>query len=141
MTGAVTIHADMRAAFRARLRTIAGLPSLVAWEGRRFTATAGQPFVRESFRPITSVPRAVGRGGTIAHRINGILTLFFPSGDGTLAIEEAAGLILAGFAPGTSLVHGSAAGSVQQAERGALMVEPDWLSCPVTVSILAYTAN
>lgn len=141
MTGVSTIHSDMRAAFRARLQQVAGLPTAFAWEGRTFTPQIGTPFIRESFRPITSTVRALGRGGTIAHRMTGNLSIFYPAGKGTVDVERAAGLILDAFSPATSLVYGTSSGTILQAERAALLQEPDWVSCPVVITVLAYSAN
>lgn len=141
MTGVATIHSDMRAAFRAKLQSIAGLPSAVAWEGRPFDGRLTAPYIRESFRPLASTVRALGQGGTIQHRMTGNLSVFYPAGKGTLEVETAAGLLLEGFAPGTALVYGVAKGVVMQAERAPLVQETDWLSCPVTITIIAYTAN
>lgn len=141
MSRAATIHADMRAAFRAALRAVGDMPAQIAWEGRPFAPTVGQPFIRETLRPLTSTPRALGKGGTIAHLMTGNLVLFFPAGKGTGAIDEAAGLILQAFAPGTSLAYGDAAGTVAQAERYALNHEADWVSCPITITITAHTVN
>lgn len=141
MTGVATIHSDMRAAFREQLLSIPGIPTAVAWEGRPFDPKTSEPFIRESFRALASQVRALGTGGTIAHRMTGNLSVFFPAGRGTVGVEAAAGLLLQGFAPGTALVYGDAKGIVMQAERAPLMQEPDWISCPVTITIVAYTAN
>lgn len=141
MTGVATIHSDMRAAFREQLLAIPGIPTEVAWEGRPYDPKVGTPFIRESFRALASSVRALGRGGTIAHRMTGNLSIFFPAGRGTLGVETAAGLLLKGFAPGTALVYGGASGVVMQAERAPLVQETDWISCPVTITIVAYTAN
>jgi hypothetical protein len=135
------IHKDLRAAWRAHLLTVTGLPSAWAWEARAFTPVIGTPWTREAFRPITSKPRALGTGGTIAHRCTGNLSLFFPSGNGTTAIDDAAGQILAAFKPGTPLVYGIAKGTVLEAERAGLITEPDWVSCPVIITITAYSVN
>lgn len=141
MTGVATIHSDMRAAFRAKLQSIEGLPSEIVWEGRPGTPNVSTPFIRESFRALSSQVRALGQGGTIAHRMTGNLSIFYPSGKGTLDVERAAGLLLQGFAPGTALIYGDAKGIVMQAERAPLLQETDYLSCPVTITIIAYTAN
>lgn len=135
-----TIHTNMRAAFRSWLQGVPSLPT-VAWEGRLFTPTPGTPYVRESFRPISSEVRAIGPSGTIAHRMTGNLVLAYPIAKGTAEIEAMAGSILTRFKPGTSLTYGSESGIVMQAERAPLYQEPDWLSCPVTISLVAYTAN
>lgn len=138
---ALVVHTAMRSAFRQVLIDLEGIPAAKAWEARKFSPVKGTPFVRESFRPVTSRPRAVGTGGTIAHRMLGIATLFYPAGIGTKEIEEAAGVLLDAFEPGRSLVYGLQSGVVQQAERAGLITDPDWVSCPVTVTIMAYTAK
>jgi uncharacterized protein YjlB len=137
---AATLHLDMRAAFRSKLLAFPDLP-MVAWEGKVFNDELGKPFIREQFRAITSNVRALGPGGTIAHRMTGNLLLFFPAGNGTVEIDTMAGLLLDHFAPGQSLAYGSSAGTIMNTERAALLQEPNWLSCPITISITAYTAN
>ncbi|CAB4122354.1 Protein of unknown function DUF4128 [uncultured Caudovirales phage] len=141
MTGIATVHSDLRSAFRARLQAINGLPSGRAWEGRSYAPQIGTPFIRESFRPISSTVRAVGIGGLIAHKMTGNLNLFFPAGKGTADVEQAAGLILAAFAPGTSLVYGPSSGVILQAERSPILQEPDWISVPLTITVYAYTVT
>lgn len=122
-------------------RLVAGLPMGRAWEGREFNQQVGQPWLRESFRPLVSVPRALGAGGTIQHTMTGNLSLFYPAKKGTLAVERMAGAVLDLLAPGTSLAYGANAGIVQQCERQPLLQEPDWISAPVIVSITAYTSR
>jgi hypothetical protein len=137
---AQTIHIHMRAAARALLQTVQGLPA-VAWEGKRYTAKVGVPFIRESMRPSLSIPRALGRGGTISHTMTLYLVLFYPIGEGTLAAEDMAGKIVAKFPPGLSLVYSGSSGVITQSQRRAIITEPDWLSLPVEISITAYTVN
>lgn len=122
-------------------RIVAGLPSGRAWEGREFNQQIGQPWLRESFRPLVSAPRALGAGGTIEHRMTGNLSFFYPAKRGTLAVERMAGAVMDLLAPGTSLAYGQNAGVVQQCERAPLVQEPDWISAPVIVSITAYTSR
>jgi hypothetical protein len=138
---AALIHRDLRAAWRTALLAIAGLPTAWAWEARPFTPAIGTPWTREEFRPVTSRVRALGTGGTIGHRCTGKLSLFFPAGHGTADVEAAAGLVLAALKPGTNLVHGTANGLVLEAERAGLITEPDWVSCPVTITITAHSVN
>lgn len=137
---AATIHADMRAAFREKLLTLPDLPE-VAWEGREYLDKAGTPFIREQFRPVFSRVSAVGYGGTIEHRMTGNLTLFYPTKKGTMALDAMAGSIFTLFLPGQSLVYGESAGVISNTERNAVLQEPKWLSCTVTVTITAFTAN
>lgn len=137
---AATIHADMRAALREKLLTLSDLPE-VAWEGREFNDQLGTPFIREQFRPVSSRVSAIGYGSTIEHRMVGNFTLFFPAKKGTIAIDDLAGRIFTLLLPGQSLVHGGSAGTIQNTERNALMQEPNWLSCTVSVTIMAFTAT
>lgn len=141
MTGVLTLHTDLRAACRAKLLTVAGIPTDIAWEGESKDAGFGGPFVREAFRPIFSDKRAIGPTGTIQHRCALNLNLFYPAGQGTLAIEAAAGALLDAFRPGTSLAYGASSGMVQKAERMGLGQAPDYLDCPIIITITAYTAN
>lgn len=135
-----TIHPDLRAACRARLLTVSGLPDM-SWEGIGIGYGFDGPYINESFRPIYSQKRAVGPTGTVLHRCTFNLTLFYPAGKGTVDIEAMAGAILAAFAPGTSLVYGTAKGLVEQAERRGLGQSPDYLDCPVIITLSAYTAG
>lgn len=137
---AITIHGDMRAASRALVLAIAGLPDQ-QWEGRDYSPTKGTPYVSESFRPIASDVRATGVGGTIAHSMNSSFTLHYPSNAGTLAIEAMAGAIMEAFRPGTALSYSTSSGVVLKAERGPLLQEPDWINCSITINIVAYTSN
>jgi hypothetical protein len=137
---AATIHADMRAAFREKLLTLTDLPEM-AWEGREYSDQIGTPFIREQFRPVYSRISAVGYGSTLEHKMTGNLTLFYPAKKGTIAIDAMAGALFALFLPGQSLVHGESSGTISNTERSALDQEPNWLSCTVTVTITAFTAN
>lgn len=137
---AATIHADMRAAFRQKLLSLPALPE-VAWEGRDYLDRAGVPFIREQFRPIYSRIAAIGYGSTIEHKMSGNLTLFYPAKKGTLELDAMAGQLFTLFLPGQSLVYGDSAGTISNTERSAGLQEPKWLSCTVTVTITAFTAN
>lgn len=137
---AATIHADMRAAFREKLLTLSDLPE-IAWEGREYLDKAGTPFIREQFRPVYSRIAAIGYGSTIEHRMTGNLTLFYPAKKGTLPLDTKAGELFTLFLPGQSLVYGGSAGVITNTERNAVLQEPKWLSCTVTVTITAFTAS
>lgn len=136
---AATVHQNLRAAVRANLLEVSGLPK-AAWEGIAFNDN-GEPFIRESFRPIASTLVSIGSGSTIRHRIDVLLTLFYPSGDGTVAIEAMASALLSKFSPQTRLSYGGDEGMVMGAERRPILTEPDWLSLTVTISIHAYTTS
>ena len=111
------------------------------WEGRRYQPTKGRAYVSEQFRPISSVPRATGIGGTIAHTCTGNFTLHFPADDGTLGIDVMAAKIMDKFSPGSSLAYGDSTAVVLQAERAPLVQEPDWINCAVIITVVAYTSR
>lgn len=131
----------MRAGLRQALIAITALPAAKQWEGRFADMARGTPFVSESVRPVSSVVRALGLGGTIAHTINATFTLHYPADTGTSQIEAAAGALMQAFRPGTSVVYGTSKGIVQSAERGPLLQQPDWINCPVTITVVAHTVN
>ena len=137
---AATIHPDLRAAFRTKLLTLPDLPE-VAWEGREYADHIGTPFIREQFRPVYSRIAAIGYGSTLEHKMTGNLTLFYPAKKGTAALDAMAGALFTLFLPGQSLVYGESAGTISNTERSAALQEPNWLSCTVTVTITAFTAN
>jgi hypothetical protein len=138
---AATVHADIRAGLRQSLLAISALPSQKQWEGRAFDIAKGTPFVSESVRPVSSDVRSLGIGGTIAHTINATFTLHYPANNGTTQIEAAAGALMQAMRPGTSVVYGTAKGIIQSAERGPLLQQPDWINCPVTITVVAHTVN
>lgn len=137
---AATFHKNIRAGIRQKLLTLSGLPK-VSWEAKSFIVVKGTPFISESFRPISSVVRATGVGGTIAHTITANFVLYYPSDTGTTTIDATAGSLLQLFRPGTSIVYESDSAVVQQAERQALMQEADWVSCPVIITMVGHTVN
>lgn len=136
----LTVHSDLRAALREGLLEIANIPEQ-HWEGRRYQPTKGRPYVSEQFRPISSVPRATGIGGTIAHTCTANFTLHYPADDGTLGIDEMAAKIMDKFSPGSSLAYGTTTAVVMQAERAPLLQEPDWINCTVIITVVAYTSR
>lgn len=137
------LHADLRAGLRKALQGTPGLPASVSWQGLKFTPVVGEPFLREVVRPISSRPRAIGRGGTIEHKVLAVYTLVYPAGaaDVVLSIERAAGSLLASFPPGFSVYYGDNSAFVLIAESKPLMQDNDWLQCPVEITLMAHTAN
>lgn len=136
----ITIHENMRAAFRSALLEIDKLP-VQHWEGKQFFPIKGTPYVSETFRPISSIPRATGIGGTIAHTMTGNFILHYPANEGTVDLERMAAKIMDKFFPGSTLSYGGEAGVVTQSERGPLLQEPDWVNCTLVVTLVAYTSR
>ena len=134
-----TVHPNIRAAARQVILATAGLPASKFWEGEAFSTTLGQAYLLENVAPVGSVPRATGSAGTIAHTIAVRATLGFPAGKGTLPIEQAVAALMVAFAPGSWLTYGGDSGVIQKCERTSLRQEPDWISCTVTATVVAYT--
>lgn len=125
----------------ASVTVSAGLWQGRAWEGMPYAPVRGAPYFSESMRAVSSQVRALGAGGTIAHAMRGALVLYYPAGRGTLSVERMAGAVMKHLKPGTSLVYGTSAGVVTEASRSPLLQEPDWISCPVIVSVAAHTTS
>lgn len=135
-----TFHANLRAAIRQKINTQPGLPA-PAWEGRAYQPFKGTPYFSESVRAISSVVRALGLGGTIAHTITANFTFHYPAGKGTTAIEGMVGNVMALFRPGTTLSYNGDSAVVQQAERTAVSQEPDWINVTVIITAVGHTVN
>lgn len=135
-----TFHANMRAAVRERLVSLAGMP-VVAWEGRAFQPVKGTPYISESVRAVSSTVRALGVGGNIAHTVTASFRLHYPAGKGTQAIDATAGALLAHFRPGTVLAYSADSAVVQQAERTGNEIEPDWINATVIITFIGHTVN
>lgn len=138
--GIETFHSNIRAGIRARLITLADLPAM-AWEAREFSPVKGTPYISETLRPVSSRVRALGRGGNQAHTLIQTFGLFFPANQGTTASDALAGKLLKLFEPGTGIAYGGDTAMVQEAERMALVTQPDWINVPVIVTMTGYTAN
>src|SRR4051812_24696713 len=119
-----TIHPDIREACRVRLKTAAGLPTRRAWEGFKFQPVTEQKYIEDKLIANGSPPRA---NRAIEHRMSYIVTLKYPSDQGTADIEAMAGVLLDLFKVGTVLTNGSSSATCMSAERrGAIVQEPAW---------------
>jgi len=135
-----TFFPDLRAGMRQRLLTLAGLPA-VAWEDVAYRPVKGTPYISEVVIPVSGQVRGTGRGGYLAHDVMVNLTLHYPSGVGTLAIEQMAGKIMNLFSPGMAISYSTASVIIDQVERGGIITEADWLGLLVSISIVGHTAN
>lgn len=144
-----TIHANLRAAYRTRLLTLADAAfaaDRVAWEGDDDYQPPSEstPYFSESVRAgpsrRLSFGNANGTGDTLEHSIEATTSLFFPKGD-TIAIERCAGELLALFRPGTTLTYAGEGATISNVSRSALYADGARVACAVTVSLYAYTQN
>jgi hypothetical protein len=114
------------------------MPDL-ALENEKYTPLSGRPFVNESVRNVSS--KAGPMGGIIRHTILMTLTLFYPPERGTLGIERMAGRLVKRFAAGQKIEYGDSAAVITDCEMKPMLREPEWLQCPVTASLIAWTLN
>lgn len=133
------VHANVRAAVRQRIGSLAGLPAARHWEGEDFAPERGVAFLSETLRPISSAVRGLGASGAIQHNIVASLALNYPAGQGTLQIEQAASALMDGFRPGLSVSYAGQTAIITQVERSPLRQEPDWLQTTVSATLIAYT--
>lgn len=135
-----TFHIHLRAALRERLLAMTGLPD-VAWEGKAYAPVVGKPYISESMRAVSSLVAAPGRGGYRAHTVTFNLMLHYPANKGTVPIETMAGLLLQHFSPGSTVSYQSVSVVIQNSEKRALLQEPDWIACPVIITMTGHTAD
>lgn len=120
------------------------LPAGRAWEGVTYYPETGRPYVAESFRPVVSKGRAVGNPGgtgTVEHQIQASANFFYPSEQGTLAVEGMAGAALTHFRRGLKLSYGGVSALIADCARAQLYADGGWIACPVTLTLIAYTQS
>lgn len=137
-------HDAIRAAAREKLiATVAGTTAprpVFAWEGEGFQPVVGSAYIAETFRPVASIPRSIGRSaGTIEHRAAVALVLRYPAGKGTKPATLMAGTILAAFAHGVVLVRSGCAATVLSSELAPGLQDPDWYAIPVNIALIGHT--
>jgi uncharacterized protein DUF4128 len=143
---AAVVHPDVRSACRTRLLTLNDLPlrdgptaEAAAWEGYHFEPVKGEAYFEDALLPVSDDPAALG---AIHHDMQYVVTLRYPSGDGTAEIEAMAGKLLELFSPGTGLTYEDTSCLCMKAERrGKIRIETDWVSATVAVRISSYTVN
>lgn len=140
---ALALHTDIAGGgtSSAGVFTVA-LPSERAYEGVTYHPTTGRPFVAESFRPGPAQRRSIANasgGATIEHRIEATFALFYPTEQGTLAIERMAGALMTHFRPPLALSRDGISALVDNVSSTPVINDGGWLQIPVTASILAFT--
>lgn len=115
------------------------LPKIEWQDEAGFIPVPSQPHLTEVFRRVGGKP--VLMGGQWRHDMLLTLTLFWPSGQGTIGPESMAGRLWKHFRPGTGLLYGSNKGKVINADQAPSLTEPVWTAYPVTASVAAWTAN
>lgn len=134
----MTISLDIRSGLQKRARSVGGLPAEVAVEGVFFSPTVGTPFVSFKLQPTSEQPASVGPAGMT--RVDGLflIDLCYPNKMGTGDAEEMADLVKSAFRSDPEITEGNARVRVLYAQRGPVLLEPDWIRVPVTVRFYAF---
>lgn len=126
----------VRAALRAVLLTVSGLPSAIAWENRKFQPPNNAPWVRETYLPGIEFQSAndLVQGDALVQ-----YDVIFPAGSGTETAEALANDIKAAFKPANAI--GPDIGIVRS-ERDPGRTEDDiWYVIPVRITWRAFSFN
>jgi hypothetical protein len=97
-------HEQAHLALRNRLLTVAGIPSVNAWENKKFSATPGTPYLADQYVPATSRNLSFpANTGTTEETGLYVIQWYGIDDTGIGAIRTGVQAILAAFAPGTAL--------------------------------------
>jgi hypothetical protein len=135
------VHQRCRSACRERLVTCSGLPDADhrAYEGFSYSPTTGEAFVEDKLAVLRDEPVSLG---AIDHGFSYIITLKFPSDEGTEDIETLAGALLDHYKVGTVLTYGGQSFLCYKAERrGSIVQEVDWQVLTVVVTLQTFTTD
>jgi hypothetical protein len=141
----LSLHQDIRAALTAQAATASGFPATTqrAYDGTLFTPTANTPWVRLTFVP--NVARPFDTAAAIdENRGMFLISLFHPSGAGTLASDQLADAVRDVFKPKDDLFQGSTRVRIERRERRQAVVDrddPSWLMAVVVVYWRVYSTN
>lgn len=125
---------------------IAGLPSRRHWEGRDFIATAGAPFMEESFPKGPMEQRTTGPTATVEGLPVYVLKIAVPKNNGTAALDAYATAALGLFEPNTSMVLGNGDTIWVKGKPGPFAsecfpYEPSWEMVAVSIPLRLLTRN
>lgn len=136
------LHGQLIIGCRQHLLTLPVLPASRAWWDRGFVPTVGTPWLRETWRPVLSVPAGPGTQALEEHRILYELAPHYPAIDGGPAAASAmADAIRRHFRAGVFVSYGQSFGTVFRCERGPMQISADWASFLVTATIVMYATQ
>lgn len=139
----MSLYADVRAALRTTLLTVAGIPPVEqrAWEGRDFTPTAGTAWMRDTLLPAGADRLSVGPYARVRHIAIYQVDLFVPALRGTEG-DGPADAIIAAFWPGLLLSYNGQTVLVRSASRGpAITTDAAWRQLPMSITVEMDTTN
>ena len=148
---AALVHANVRAALRARLLTLPwivaqGSPvTAVAWEGVAWPPVgqpaARAPYLRETFKPARSTVLALGPLVPIRQAGLWLVDVFVPADQQVALADQIAGELLDHFAPHRQLTYGGQVVMVRTVYRNPPLLDAQWHQAPVTVDWFADNVN
>jgi len=100
----ITIRETNRAEITDSGRSLSvGIPSLVAWENKKFTPVDNRWYLEEDFVPGPTFQVTVGLFAELEHRMQYVLKLYGLAGEGIKALYSVSEAILAQFPPRLAL--------------------------------------
>lgn len=138
----MTLYADVRAALRTVLLTVAGLPVERAWEAHEYTPIPGTSFLRDTLLPGFAERVSLGPFGRVRHHSLYQVDLMVPNRKGTVA-DAVADLVVAAFWPGLQMTYGGQVVTIRTSSRLSGLVSADgvWRQIPVSIDALTHTLN
>ena len=135
----MSAYGDVQAALDGHLMSWIDSGSLeCAWLGIAYEPTKGQPWARPVLMPSEPRTAGIGPSGLIEHLGIYQVSLFYPSGQGTGAIRDAADSLLSHFKQGTVLTYDLQEVGITRAYMTTMREEPDWIHSPVILAWSCY---
>lgn len=128
----MTTTQDIHGALLARLATVSGLPA-IAHEGVPYRPTTGTAYVVPTL--VVSARRPANIAASKSRMVGSFeVSVVYPSGEGTGAVNAMADTIVAAFLPPLDLYQNGLAVRIRYAERrGAAAVDANWLRLHVSI--------
>lgn len=136
-----------RLAFRARVQTLVGLPTLRILENIKNTPVVGTNWVEENYVPGTSTLYAgPAQGGLVEETGLSIWKWYEPENTGAVILDTGTDALMALFTPGTTMAlsDGTTVRVRTDTSVKKSQILPDgkgWAVCTVTIPWIAYTNN
>jgi hypothetical protein len=126
-------YADVRAALRTKLLTVAGLPEDRAWEAREYKPQADRPYVRETLIPGGASRQTISNPARVlTTALYQVDVMLVDDGTGTTG-DAIADAIVNAFWPGLELSYNGQRVLIRTAHRGPTQDNPPHRQLPVTV--------
>jgi hypothetical protein len=126
---------NIRGALQTRLDDVAGFPPVAqrSYQGLKFDPTVGTPWARLTLMTVSGRPFDLAGESRVDAGLFHV-EVYQPANTGTETLEQLADDLTQTFRPGTDLINGSIRLSIQYAQPGAVIEEPDWIKTAVTIA-------